>query len=66
MDETVSERDRNGVEKGLGWQLEKRHREGRERREEEGRIQGHLFASGIKMHTGVCLGDVPFIRCIKN
>ena len=31
----------------------------RGKREEEGRIQGYLFASDIKLHTGVCLGDVP-------
>ena len=30
------------------------------------RIQGYLFASEVKMCTGICPGNVPFIQCINK
>ena len=32
----------------------------------DSKIQGCLFASDVKMHTGICLVEVPFIRCIDK
>ena len=30
------------------------------------KIQGYLFARDIKIYTGICLGDVPFIRRVNK
>ena len=30
------------------------------------RIQGDLFANDIKLYTGICLGDVPFMQSINK
>ena len=30
------------------------------------RIQGYLFSSDLKMYTGLCLGDIPFIHYVKT
>ena len=38
----------------------------RERVRERERIQGYVFANDIKLSTGICLGDVPFIECINK